>query len=97
MTVYFSSDTHFNHKNILKYTNRPFSSIEEHDEGMIKNWNDTVGPEDEIYFLGDFSLGSTDNAMAALRRLHGRKHLIWGNHEVINLTTPTAFKHGVSL
>ena len=57
---YFTSDTHFNHENIIKYCKRPFSSIDEHDEALIKNWNDVV-PEDGIVFhLGDVGFGDTD-------------------------------------
>lgn len=56
MNIFFTSDTHFGHNNIIKLSNRPFSSVEEMNEGLIERWNDVVGAEDIVYHLGDFSL-----------------------------------------
>jgi calcineurin-like phosphoesterase family protein len=56
MTIFFTSDTHFNHKNIIKLCNRPFTSIEEMNEKIIENWNNIVKPEDIVWHLGDFAL-----------------------------------------
>ena len=80
--VYFVSDTHFGHENIIKYCSRPFKNAAEMDKALVKNWNSTV-PEDGIVFhLGDFSLGGAPlmkNLCAALNRkeMHG----LWGNHD----------------
>lgn len=52
---YYISDTHFGHKNVIRYDNRPFDSIEEMDEAMIQLWNETVNDADAVYILGDFS------------------------------------------
>lgn len=81
MNTWFTADTHFGHKNIIKYTNRPFSSVAEMDETLIKNWNARVAPEDEVYHLGDFALNSPAQCRAIIQRLNGRIHLIRGNHE----------------
>jgi calcineurin-like phosphoesterase family protein len=83
-TTFFTSDTHFGHTNILKLgKGRPFSSIEEHDEALVKLWNETVGPEDVVYHLGDFAYRAlTGHAKDIFVRLNGKEHhLIPGNHD----------------
>lgn len=83
MTIFFISDTHFGHKNIIKFEAtrpfRPFSTIEEHDEELIKRWNSRVTPNDTVYHLGDVAFGSTNIHLCSL--LNGRKKLILGNHD----------------
>jgi len=79
--IYFTSDTHFGHRNILKYCNRDFVHIDQHDEFLIKEWNKTVGEEDEVYHLGDFALCSTKYIENVARRLNGKKYIVWGNHD----------------
>lgn len=81
MNIWFTSDTHFSHKNIIQYCNRPFASSEEMDEIMISRWNSLVKPNDVIYHLGDFSLWHKSLEMH-LPRLQGQKHLIAGNHDM---------------
>ena len=53
---FFTSDTHFGHRNIIKYCNRPFVNVFEMDKELIRRWNCTVSPEDTVYFLGDFAM-----------------------------------------
>ncbi len=77
---FFISDNHFNHKNIIKYCFRPFESVEQMDEAMIKNWNDIVSIDDTVYHLGDFSL-SYKKTCQVLPLLKGKKILIKGNHD----------------
>ena len=79
--IYLTSDLHFGHWNIIAYCNRPYSSAEEMDEALIANWNDTVKPRDEVYILGDFTLGLPSHAHNYLTRLKGRKYFIRGNHD----------------
>ena len=50
---YFISDLHFGHQNALSFDDRPFKTIEDHDIALIKNWNDTVGIDDDVWVLGD--------------------------------------------
>ncbi len=58
MNIWFTSDTHFGHTNIIKYCGRPFSSTEEHDNTLIDNINILVSPKDTLYHLGDFAFHS---------------------------------------
>jgi calcineurin-like phosphoesterase family protein len=81
MNIYFTADTHFSHKNILKYENRPFQSVEEMNEKMIEKWNMKVTNSDQIYILGDFFFGKGQDAEGLIKRLNGQKFLIRGNHD----------------
>lgn len=81
MSTFFTSDTHFGHKNIIKYENRPFNSVEEMDICLINKWNQKVKQNDDIYILGDFCFGDGNRANELLRQLNGRKYLIKGNHD----------------
>ena len=80
--LFLISDTHFGHKKILEFEkdSRPFSTIEEHDEKLIENWNKTVGKKDVIIHLGDVLFGASAFA-SVLPRLNGIKRLILGNHD----------------
>lgn len=94
------SDTHFNHANILNFTNfrgekvRPeFNSVEEMNEHMIDRWNSVVTDKDVVYHLGDVHFGATANEKSnrtILNRLRGRKYLIVGNHD--NLSDPVLYE-----
>jgi len=79
--IWFTSDTHFNHTNIIKYCKRPFDDVEEMNQTLIDNWNMVVSEDDLIICDGDFSLGSSNNAISVLNQLNGYKLLIKGNHE----------------
>ena len=79
--IYFSSDHHFNHINILKHTQRPFSSVQEMDSEMISRWNSVIKDRDEVYYLGDLTLGNWGTAKSYLDRMNGRIKFIEGNHD----------------
>ena len=91
-TVWFTSDHHFGHKNIIKYSKRPFNSVDEMDEEMIRRWNAKVGKEDRVYHLGDVGLCSPERLGQILDRLNGKIHLIKGNHETAALANPRRFE-----
>jgi len=76
--IWFTSDTHFNHKNTISYAQRPFESVEEMNEVMIEHWNALVRDEDTIYHLGDFSFGGSESILRILQKLKGRIHLCMG-------------------
>ena len=81
---FYISDTHFGHKNIIKFDNRPFDSVEDMGETMIDRWNSVVGDDDTVYILGDFSWYKEEKTLEILSRLYGRKVLIKGNHDRIS-------------
>jgi calcineurin-like phosphoesterase family protein len=83
MTKYFTSDTHFFHKNAVSQSGRPFKSMEDMNEGLVQRWNEVVKPQDEIYHLGDFSFGKVPETEEILKRLNGHKFLVLGNHDHI--------------
>ena len=81
MKKYIISDTHFNHKNIIDYCNRPFKDIDEMNNTIIDNWNKSVKKDDIVYHLGDFFLGSKFDLKDIVDRLNGTIYLIRGNHD----------------
>jgi calcineurin-like phosphoesterase family protein len=88
--IFFISDTHWTHKNILNFTERdgvtkirPFQSVEEMDELMVQNWNKIVPANNsKVYHLGDVTFRPKHFASIACR-LNGKKRLIPGNHDDI--------------
>lgn len=87
--IWFTSDTHFGHSNILKFCNRPFTNIKEHDEVLINNWNAIVQPNDTVFHLGDFAFASPGYIREVVSRLNGNITLIIGNHDWKNLNQST--------
>ena len=78
--IFFTSDTHFNHKAIISYCSRPFESVEEMNDRLIDNWNQVVKPNDTVYHLGDFALYCNDVEQIR-KKLNGKINLIQGNHD----------------
>ena len=83
--MFFTSDTHFYHSNIINFCGRPFKNVEVMNETLIANWNSVVGPDDIIFHLGDFCLGGSAEWTNILNRLNGKIYLIVGNHDIKNL------------
>lgn len=85
MSVFVTSDTHFRHNNILTLGDgRPFSSIEEHDETIINNWNSVVSDDDIVIHLGDAVMGPREQNLPVIDRLNGRIILVPGNHDTVS-------------
>ena len=95
--MYFIGDMHFGHENIIKLNNRPFDTIEEMDEILIQNWNETVKESDTVYILGDVWYRGKRDASDYIKRLKGVKHLIKGNHDVKPLKNINFSKHFESI
>ena len=90
--VFFTSDTHFGHSNIIKYCQRPFNSAEHMDKVLINNWNEVVSPQDIVFHLGDFCFGSDKEWIKILQRLNGTKYLILGNHDLKKIVNSNQIK-----
>ncbi len=81
MTTWFTSDTHFGDHRVLNLYPRPYASVAEMDEDLVRRWNAVVGDDDEVWHLGDFAR-TPPHAAAMLAQLNGRKHLVAGNNDV---------------
>lgn len=81
MTIFFTSDTHFGHKKVIEYSNRPFQTTHEMDETIIERWNNVVKKTDTVYHLGDLSFRRAEYTIEIIHRLNGKIILIEGNHD----------------
>lgn len=80
--VFFTSDQHFNHQFIISITHRPFQDLDEMDRVLIKNWNDTVQPNDYVFTLGDFAWSNSPHIINNyLNQLQGQIFFLPGNHD----------------
>ena len=74
--VWFTADDHFGHENIIKYCNRPFKTVGKMDDRLIDNWNASIGPDDTVYHLADFTLGNAKLAQSYFSRLNGSINIL---------------------
>ena len=81
--IWFTSDTHFGHNNIIKFCKRPWKTTEEMDEALIERWNSVVKPDDIVFHLGDFAFATNGRWKELINRLNGHIYLIVGNHDEI--------------
>mgnify|MGYP005608672801 CR=1 FL=1 len=96
--IFVTSDTHFFHDYIIKFDPpRPFSTIDEHDEALIENWNSVVRAGDLVIHLGDVFWGNKEKFKSMWPRLAGKKELIVGNHDDIPWLSKGAFFKKVHL
>lgn len=93
--IWFTSDTHFHHKNICRgvteweerdglgeQKTRNYDTLEEMDEDIIFKFNSLVKPEDTLWHLGDWSFGGHEQIKIFRDRLNCKTvHLIFGNHD----------------
>jgi calcineurin-like phosphoesterase family protein len=78
---YFISDLHFGHKNIIRFCRRPFRSVVEMDDSLIKRWNSVITDKDRVFVIGDVFICDDDRAKEIMSSLLGYKILIKGNHD----------------
>jgi calcineurin-like phosphoesterase family protein len=81
MTTFYTADQHLGHTNILTYCNRPWSSADEMNEGLLERWNAVVKPEDTVWVLGDWCMGKFAETIELTVLFNGTKHLVTGNHD----------------
>jgi len=79
--ILFTSDQHFGHANVIRFCDRPFADADEMNAAMIANWNEKVTNRDVVYIVGDLMFRLANEPETILRQLHGKKHLIIGNHD----------------
>ena len=83
--IFFTSDLHIGHDKEFIWKNRGFTSIEDHDTAILKNWNDTIMSGDTVYILGDLCLGQNEKEWNRVyKNLNGDKYFIRGNHDTNN-------------
>ena len=87
MTNWYTADTHFRHENVIPFCGRPFRSASHMDSVLIENLWSKVGPEDDLWIVGDFAFGPKSQDPEYLSMLFGqlpgaRKHFIIGNHDL---------------
>ena len=79
--IYFTSDLHLGHRNVIRHCDRPFATVEEMDDTLISNWRSRVTNRDTVYVLGDLMFRNEKPPEWYLRQLPGKKHLVMGNHD----------------
>lgn len=79
--IWLTSDLHFGHDKEFIWGPRGFNSVEEHDQTIIKNWNEIVSDEDEVWVLGDLMLNDNDAGIRKLNQLKGNIRILYGNHD----------------
>lgn len=79
--TWFISDLHLGHAKIVELASRPFASVEEMNAALIRNWQEVVAPEDDVWCLGDMVMGQLAENLPLLAQLPGKKHLVLGNHD----------------
>ena len=105
--VFATSDWHFGHDRDFIKKPRGFSSVEEMNNEIVRRHNEVVGPNDEVYVLGDLMLGDNKVGLAAIAQMNGRLHIVCGNHDtdarveaymnlpnVVEVCTAARFKWG---
>jgi calcineurin-like phosphoesterase family protein len=81
INYWVTSDLHFGHKNVMKFSNRPFNNVNEMNQTLIDNWNRNVQDNDIVFNLGDFAFFNGDRIIETLEQLNGQQHFIYGNHD----------------
>jgi len=79
--LFFSSDPHFGHANIIRFCKRPYYDVESMNVDLVERWNSVVGDDDEVYLLGDVALGDLESSLEWVSMLNGTITMVPGNHD----------------
>ena len=80
--IFFSSDQHFGHRNVVKFCNRPYADEKEMGKALIENWNSVVGPDDIVFTMGDFFwFNDSHSIKKVVNQLNGTIYIVLGNHD----------------
>ena len=79
--IYLTSDLHFCHNRSFLWEPRGFENVQEMNQAIVKNWNNIIQPEDEVYVLGDLMLNNDVEGARLFKQLKGQIHVILGNHD----------------
>ena len=81
--LFFTSDLHFGHNNVIKFCNRPYTDTKEMEKALIDNWNSVVSNEDYAFMLGDvFWFNHSKETKRIFSKLNGKKiYVLQGNHD----------------
>lgn len=80
--LWFTSDQHFGHGNIIEFCDRPFRTLDGMNEFLRLAWNEVVKPDDTVVHVGDVAMGRTEDVAPVLSALNGRKLVLLGNHDL---------------
>lgn len=81
---FVTSDSHFGHVNIIRFSERPFAHVDEMNGELIRRWNRVVGPTDVVVHLGDLAMGRIEDTVRLGWALNGQRYLIPGNHDRVS-------------
>lgn len=80
--IFFCSDLHENHANVIKYDGRPFKDVSHMNAELVRRWNNKVGVDDIVFYLGDLSFRKDiEQIKTFVNQLNGKIHFIMGNHD----------------
>jgi calcineurin-like phosphoesterase family protein len=95
MAQFLTADEHFSHIRIVSFCGRPYHNVSEMDGDLVLRWNLTVGPDDEVWVLGDVAMGKLDESLLYVGLLNGTKHLVIGNHDRPFRCEGTKYVHAI--
>ena len=81
MTRWFTSDLHLGHDNIIRFCDRPYTDVDEMNADLVRRYNEVVGRHDTVWILGDLCMGKLLESLSWVKKMHGTKYLVPGNHD----------------